>query len=131
MPISECGKTVNRWTDGYDFEMEEGAVIGLENASSLMEWLLIETGKSHKRCLWVKQLKQPKVSFYGQEAEVADEFRVYIMDGYIDINNVQSWSVRYAGYQMGKCFESMEDLKVWLSTCILRRTDDGAAITHR
>jgi hypothetical protein len=108
--------------------MEGDAVMGLENASSLMEWLLAESGKSRRRCLWVERPEETKVSFYGQEAEVADEFRVYIMDGYTDITNVRSWSVRYVGYQAGKSFESLEDLKVWLSACILKGKNDGAAI---
>jgi hypothetical protein len=48
------------------FEMESDAVIGLENATSLMEWLLAETGKSRRRCIWVKQPEETRVSFYGQ-----------------------------------------------------------------
>jgi hypothetical protein len=96
----------------------EAVLMGLEKAIEAMKWLQDEAGPNYKRCLFVKQPDHPLMSFYGGPGEVADEFRVYIKDGH-DATKVESWSVRFVGYQMGKSFKSLDDMRVWLASCVL------------
>jgi hypothetical protein len=103
--------------------MDAEGLLGLEKAEELMAWLKAEDQQGNRqrrhRVLWVQQPNHPSVSFYGQAEEVANEFRVYIKEGYPDINDVRVWSVRYVGYQMGIGFKTLDDLKAWLATCSL------------
>lgn len=101
----------------------EGALIGVDKAGALIAWLQEEEDASgrgrRKRRFSVRDPNHPKISFYGQEPEVADEFLVYIMEGRPDASNIESFSVRYVGYQMGMRFETFVGLKNWVANCIL------------